>query len=71
VARKLRSRKRIITKAINTEVHTSNINREDGFSLSRSTKTLIRDLREFKQPLNNQMISSIWPWKRQVLLFLS
>jgi hypothetical protein len=43
--RKSRSMDRIIRKATKTEVYPSNINREDDFSLSRSTKALVRDLR--------------------------
>jgi hypothetical protein len=36
---------RIIRKATKIQVHPTNINTEDGFSLGRSTKALIHDLR--------------------------
>jgi hypothetical protein len=42
--RKSRSMERIIRKATKIEVHPT-INTEDGFSLGRSTKALIHDLR--------------------------
>jgi hypothetical protein len=47
LAKKSRCMDRIIRKAIEIELH-PNINREDGFSLSRSWKPLIRDLRDQK-----------------------
>jgi hypothetical protein len=39
---------RIIGEVIEIELHPNKINMEDGFSLSKSWKPLIRDLREQK-----------------------
>jgi hypothetical protein len=42
---------RIIWEATEIEPHPNNINRDNSFSLIRSWKPLIRDLREHKLPL--------------------
>jgi hypothetical protein len=51
LAKKSRRIDRIIREAKETEVYPK-INRENGFSLGRSWKSLTRDLREQKQALN-------------------
>jgi hypothetical protein len=48
LAKKSRYMGRIIGKVIEIELHPNKINMEDGFSLSKSWKPLIRDLREQK-----------------------
>jgi hypothetical protein len=47
---------RIIREVIEIELHPNNINREHRFSLSRSQRALIHDLREWKQALNKNMM---------------
>jgi hypothetical protein len=58
LAKKLRRTDRVIREAIEIDVHANNISREDVFSPSRSSKPLIRDLRERKQALNKNMTLS-------------
>jgi hypothetical protein len=48
LAKKLRYVDHIIRETIEIELHPNNINRENGFSLSRSWKPLIHDLWEQK-----------------------
>jgi hypothetical protein len=55
LAKKLRCMDRIIREAIEIKLHPNNMNREDGFSLSRSWKPLINNLREWKQALTKNM----------------
>jgi hypothetical protein len=45
----------IMKEAIQIELHPSNINREDGFLLSRSWKPLIHSLKEWKQSFTKNM----------------
>jgi hypothetical protein len=59
----LRLLDRIIRKAIEIELHPNNINREDGFSLSRLWKPLILDQ---KQALDKNMTPSGETCKRAV-----
>jgi hypothetical protein len=57
---------RIIRKAIEIELHPNNINREDGFYVSRSRKPLIRNLRE-QHIVSKQEHGAIrWALKRAI-----
>jgi hypothetical protein len=48
----------------------ANINRENCFSLSRSWKPLIHNLREWNQAFSKNMMPSSAPWKGHILLLL-
>jgi hypothetical protein len=48
----------IIREAIENELHSDNMNRQDGFSVSRSWKPLFRDLKEQRQALTKNMTPS-------------
>jgi hypothetical protein len=61
LAKKTRYMDRIIREAIETELYFNNINREDGFSFSRSRKPLICDLREQNPAANKNMMPSGGP----------
>jgi hypothetical protein len=61
----------IIREARQIELHPNNINREDGFSLSRSWKPLICDLREQKQAMSMNMMPPVGPEKGLFLLLLN
>jgi hypothetical protein len=45
----------IITEAIKTKLNLNNINRKDGFSLSRSWKSAFHNLKGHKQALSKNM----------------
>jgi hypothetical protein len=67
LAKNSRYMDRIIREAIQIELHANNINREDGFSLSRSWKPLIRYPRERK---NAQQEHYALQWDLKELIFL-
>jgi hypothetical protein len=46
LAKKSRWMDRVIREATEIKLHPNNLNREDGFSLSRAWKPLIHDLKE-------------------------
>jgi hypothetical protein len=60
----------IIREARHIELHSNNINREDGFPLSRSWKPLICDLRQQKQAMSMNMTPPVGPEKGLFLLLL-
>jgi hypothetical protein len=64
LANKSRYMDRTIREAIQIEFHLNNINREDGFSLSKSRMPLIRNWREHTPSPNKNMMPSGEPWKR-------
>jgi hypothetical protein len=68
LAKKSRYMDHIIREAIKTELHPNNINREYGFSLSKSWKPLIHDLREQNPALNKNTMHSSSPGKGHFLL---
>jgi hypothetical protein len=51
----------VIRDVTGIEHHANNINRQDGFCLSRSWKLLIRELKEQKQVLSKNMTLTIEP----------
>jgi hypothetical protein len=57
----IRSMERIVREAIQIELQPNNINREDGFSLSRSWKPLVQVLRKHKPAPNNNTTPSAEP----------
>jgi hypothetical protein len=61
LAKKLRRMNRIIREATEFELHPISINKEAAFSLSRSWKPLIHDLREKKQAVNKNVSPSSEP----------
>jgi hypothetical protein len=63
LAKKLRWMDLIIREAIEIELHPNNMNREDGFSLSRAWKPLIRDLKERRQSLTRNQPCLVGPEK--------
>jgi hypothetical protein len=50
-------------EVLSLSLHPNNTNSEAGFSLSRSQKPLIRDLREYKPAPNKKTMPSGEPWK--------
>jgi hypothetical protein len=58
VAKKSRYVDQIIREATEMALHPNSINREDDFSLSRSWKPLIHNLKERKRALSKNMLPS-------------
>jgi hypothetical protein len=63
LASKSRRMDRVIRETIEIELHPDNMNREDGFSLSRALKPLIRDLKERRQSLTKESPRPVGPEK--------
>jgi hypothetical protein len=70
VAKKPRCMDQIIREVTEIVLHHSNVSREDDFSLSRSWKLLIHNLKEWKHVLSNNMTLSGGPWRGLILVWL-
>jgi uncharacterized lipoprotein YddW (UPF0748 family) len=55
LAKKSRHMDQMIREAIEIELHPNSINRKDGFSLNKSWKLVIHDLKEHKEALAKDM----------------